>query len=94
MVNLSQGIDKLLAGQEKISLQIKQVRKLQQQQLVGTLDAFGTYESNTNGTARHCGNIGESKTSRGAEPVYGSDAANAGRSEPNLQRAGKTSLRP
>ena len=70
MVNLSQGIDKLLVGQDKISLQIKQVRKLQQQQLVGTLDSFGTCKSNTNETARYYGNIGESKARRGATPVY------------------------
>jgi hypothetical protein len=34
MVNLSQGIDKLLSGQKKITQEIKQVRRLQQDQLV------------------------------------------------------------
>lgn len=38
MVNLSQGIDKMFKEQIKIAQEIKQVRKIQQKQLVSILD--------------------------------------------------------
>jgi hypothetical protein len=40
MVNLSQGIDKLLKGQSKLSLEIKKVQKLQHRQLVCISDVI------------------------------------------------------
>jgi hypothetical protein len=63
MVNLSQGIDKLLKGQSKLSLEIKKVQKLQHRQLVCISDVICRRGTDSVIIARYLGNPGSPKTS-------------------------------
>jgi hypothetical protein len=55
MVNLSQGIDKLLEGQSKISEEIRKVRELQYDQLVSVLDSCRNLQVLCNAIERRFG---------------------------------------